>query len=375
MNHAAWVIGLAMGMTGCSGSIGGDLPGFGIAAGGGSSSSTGGDLGTAGNDSGSGGANAAGGFPIGGVGPTVGGAGGETGFPVAGGVNVGGQSPTGYEPESSCHSPVDAWIAFDSDAADFNRELYVVRPDGSQLTRLTSDAAIDREPSFSPTGDRLSFTSDRSGSLQVHVLDLKIFVVTQVTHRAEGAEHSSFSSDGQLLTFQSGRSVYTIKPDGSDEALIVSEDNSSNNPQFIGNTRLMFDRRNEIDAINLDQTDFRGIVANATTDIIEPTASPRGDEIAYATRCYLESVFSIWTASSVLRADTCTGHRVTPLQDSLDDSHPSWGPANTFAYQRVDRRTGVGRITLLDRAPGSLACSLTPADQDSRNPSWTFPTP
>src|SRR5688572_9105268 len=94
------------------------------------------------------------------------------------------------------------WIAFDSDR-DFNRDIYMIRPDGTDLTRLTSEPSLEKEPAFAPGGDRLTFTSDRGGGLQIYLLDLASNQVTQVTHRAEGADQSRFSPDGQLITFHS----------------------------------------------------------------------------------------------------------------------------------------------------------------------------
>ncbi|HWM90652.1 MAG TPA: hypothetical protein VN493_07790 [Thermoanaerobaculia bacterium] len=45
-------------------------------------------------------------------------------------------------------------------------------PDGSRLSRLTSSHHLEVFPSFSPRGDALAFSSDRSGSLEIHVRQL-----------------------------------------------------------------------------------------------------------------------------------------------------------------------------------------------------------
>jgi hypothetical protein len=413
MKHAAWVIGLVVGVTGCSGTIGGDIRGHdgdaggdsgdvkGNGKGGGKGNGKGGGPGTpaggghnvgggynAGGDDNYGGGfpvggghsaggveNYGGGFPVGGGFPAGGGYNFGGGFPVGGGFPAGGGLNTPeYEPAPTCNSPVDAWVAFDSDAAEFNRDLYVARPDGSQPMRVTGDASIEKEPYFSPTGDRLSFTSDRGGSMQIYVLDLTTFVVTQVTHRSQGADQSSFSADGQLIAFHSGPSVYTIKPDGTDETLIatgIDEFNAYFTPRFIENGQLVFDRNNEIDAINLDKTNLRYVVSNTTVMMKSPTVSPMNNEVAYSTHCYTGEGFGVWTTPATLSSQVCSGRRVTPAHDPFDNTHASWGPSSMFAYERVDRATNIGRITLINRAPGSVPCSLTAATQDSRNPNWS----
>jgi Tol biopolymer transport system component len=205
-------------------------------------------------------------------------------------------------------------------------------------------------------------------------MDLETFAVTQVTHRPEGADQSSFSPDGQLLAFHSGASVYTIHLDGTNETLVATGLDTFNayfSPRFIGDTQLVFDRNNEVDAINVDQTQLHYIVEAASAMIVAPTVSPANDEIAYAGECFGEQGLSIWTVPIDSVSKLCSGGRVTPLHDPLNNSRPSWGPAGTFAYQRVDPSTSIGRITLNTRTTGSTPCSLTPVGQDSRNPSWS----
>jgi len=66
---------------------------------------------------------------------------------------------------------VSRWPACSpSRAARRNAEIYTLGDDGT-LTRLTRNDAIDTSPSWSPTGREISFTSDRSGSPQIYLMD------------------------------------------------------------------------------------------------------------------------------------------------------------------------------------------------------------
>jgi TolB protein len=68
-------------------------------------------------------------------------------------------------------SPDGAWIAYagrDGHAS----ELFVSRPDGSGLQRLTSDGVLDRSPSWSPDGHHLAYLSNKSGWFELWVVDL-----------------------------------------------------------------------------------------------------------------------------------------------------------------------------------------------------------
>jgi len=311
--------------------------------------------------------------PTGGAAPT---GGTEDNGAEAGIVESGGSGGTVVG--DSCSSTIDAWIAFDSDAANFNRDLYVIRPDGSQLTRLTTDASVEQEPYFAPDGSFLSFTSDRDGSPQIYVMNLATRAVIQVTHRQEGADNSSFSADSQLIAFHSGPSVYTIRPDGSQEALAATGLDNFNayfGPRFIGSDQLVFDRNNEIDAVNVDGTNFRNVIGNWTITIKTPTVSPQGSEIAYTAQCGVgpnpAPGREIWTASATVSSQVCSGQRVTPVGDSFSNERPAWGPNNLFAYQRVDSAANIGRIALISRVRNSTPCVLTGPSEDARNPNWS----
>src|SRR5213076_1836382 len=60
-------------------------------------------------------------------------------------------------------SPDGEWIAFSS-GRDGDPEIYKIRPDGDDLTRLTRSAGIDCRPKWSPDGRWLVFTSNRTGN-------------------------------------------------------------------------------------------------------------------------------------------------------------------------------------------------------------------
>jgi Tol biopolymer transport system component len=67
-------------------------------------------------------------------------------------------------------SPDDRTILFMSQR-DGNWELYSVSLDGSSLTRLTSNSAIDGLPTWSPDGRMIAWVSDRSGEWALWVMD------------------------------------------------------------------------------------------------------------------------------------------------------------------------------------------------------------
>lgn len=62
-------------------------------------------------------------------------------------------------------------IAFVSNR-DGNNEIYVMNVDGKSQTRLTTNAADDGEPAWSPDGTRIAFVSDRDGNREIYVMNV-----------------------------------------------------------------------------------------------------------------------------------------------------------------------------------------------------------
>jgi Tol biopolymer transport system component len=74
-------------------------------------------------------------------------------------------------------SPDSSRIAFTSlrhgQNADesWNREIYVMDPDGENETRLTEHPAKDASPAWAPDGTSIAFSSDRAGNDDIYVMD------------------------------------------------------------------------------------------------------------------------------------------------------------------------------------------------------------
>jgi len=116
-------------------------------------------------------------------------------------------------------APTGGWIAFRSDC-DGNREVYRIRPDGSERRRLTHAPLEDSEPAWSPDGHRLLFTSYRDGQPDVYVMNADGTGVRRLTETPGGhSRRAEWSPDGQWVAFGSDREgdeeVYVMHLDGS----------------------------------------------------------------------------------------------------------------------------------------------------------------
>jgi TolB protein len=86
-------------------------------------------------------------------------------------------------------SPDGKRIAFSSNRANGNIDVWVMDADGGHPHRLTHADGIDLGPAWSPDGDRIAFTTDRDGDLEVY------------TMTAEGRDQTDISNDATASDF------------------------------------------------------------------------------------------------------------------------------------------------------------------------------
>lgn len=139
--------------------------------------------------------------------------------------------------------------------------LYLMQSDGTGRVRVTDDSLTVRFPSFSPTGDRLVFESNRGGRAQVWLASVRGDSVTgarQITTLTPGAANSAptFSRDGARLAYVSFREtgpgrpvygIYTSSTDGSDERVRTTAPQGQrlDNPVYAPDGRTLYFLRSE----------------------------------------------------------------------------------------------------------------------------------
>jgi Tol biopolymer transport system component len=84
-------------------------------------------------------------------------------------------------------------------------DIYRVRIDGSDLERLTDDPAFDDQAVISPEGRRVAFVSSRGGQADVWILDLSSRQLRNLTNHPGGDYRPAWSPDGQWVAFTSDR--------------------------------------------------------------------------------------------------------------------------------------------------------------------------
>jgi TolB protein len=101
-------------------------------------------------------------------------------------------------------SSLKSRIAFVSER-DGNAEIYTMRPDGSDLRRLTDNSAADTEPAWSPDGKGIAFVSDRDGQPEIYRMDRDGQNQRRLTHSTGFSVGPAWSSGGLRIGFHSDR--------------------------------------------------------------------------------------------------------------------------------------------------------------------------
>ena len=122
-------------------------------------------------------------------------------------------------------SPDGKSIAFTSDR-DGNGEVYLMDPDGGNQRRITDHPATDREPCVSPDGQSIAFWTDREGDLEVFVMDIDGNNQLRLT-QSPGEDYPTHWYDGKILftTERDGNAaIYIMNDDGSDQRSLNAEE-------------------------------------------------------------------------------------------------------------------------------------------------------
>ena len=84
-------------------------------------------------------------------------------------------------------------------------DIYVSDLEGNIVSKLTNEVGYDAEATVSPKGDKIVFTSDRSGDLELYTMNIDGTDVKQITYDLGYDGGAFFSPDGTKLIFRASR--------------------------------------------------------------------------------------------------------------------------------------------------------------------------
>jgi Tol biopolymer transport system component len=194
--------------------------------------------------------------------------------------------------------PTGRWLIFSSTRHSDKTDIYVQRVDGTAVTQLTSDAADDAYPAFSPDGHHIAFASTRAGSWQIYVMDSDGRNVVQITNGTMQCVHPTFSPDGTRI-------AYSAIGSRSNQWELWVADLRTNEKRMIGYglfpvwspdrtvDRIAYQRPRQrggrwfslwtLDLIEGEGRRMTEVCASANAAIVSPCWSTDGKRIAFAT--------------------------------------------------------------------------------------------
>src|SRR3970282_718599 len=163
-----------------------------------------------------------------------------------------------------------------------------MRLDTREFKRLTYDQAIDTEPSWSPDGRDIIFTSDRAGSPQIYRMNASGGAAERLTFDGDYNARASYAADGKSITFvsrQQGSFRIAVLQLDSKTTSVLTDTTLDESPSFAPNGRMV---------IYATEVRGRGVLATVSSDgrvrqlikfeegdIREPAWSPYNRELQY----------------------------------------------------------------------------------------------
>lgn len=212
-----------------------------------------------------------------------------------------------------------------------NGDIYRMRPDGTELTRLTTAPGSDYGPTISKDGTKLVFRSVRDGTNEIYIMNTDGTEQTRVTNNSTTEFNPEISPDNTKIAFYDTRygtdEIFTINVDGSGEQRLTNNDVMDFAPKWSSDgTRIGYtsrpDGHNEVYVMNADGT-------NQTRLTISITNAPFGNwSITGETIYYLLD-------GDFYSMDSDGSNKVKILEDS---EHPELQPFMSIVGPSPDGR-------------------------------------
>ncbi|HQW85508.1 MAG TPA: hypothetical protein PK987_13640, partial [Ferruginibacter sp.] len=87
----------------------------------------------------------------------------------------------------------------------YGGDIWTVQKNGGLAQRITSTAAVESDPHFSPDGKWIAFSSNRSGITQVYIVPASGGTPTRLTWYPASSAARDFTPDGKEILFSTSR--------------------------------------------------------------------------------------------------------------------------------------------------------------------------
>ncbi|MBT4478321.1 MAG: hypothetical protein HOC66_02825 [Flavobacteriales bacterium] len=154
-------------------------------------------------------------------------------------------------------------------------DIFVADLKGNIVKQLTNEPGYDAEATISPQGDKIVFTSDRTGDLELYTMDIDGSNIKQVTFGLGYDGGAFFSPDGTKLIFRSSR------PESNEEIKVYKQ---------LLSEGLVKPTKMELFICNVDGSDLKQIT-NLGNANWAPFFHPSGNKVIFSSNHKSEKGF------------------------------------------------------------------------------------
>ncbi len=215
-----------------------------------------------------------------------------------------------------------AYVSFEGDRST----VFVQTLRTGNRIKVSDRQGINGAPAFSPDGRKLVLTlGGADGNLDIFVMDIATKGVTRLTTNRSIDTEGTWSPDGQEIYFTSDRSggpqVYRVNVSGGSPERITFEGSYNARPRLSpdGSKLAMvhLDRGNyRIAVLDLENENF--LILSAGRQDESPSFAPNSDTLIYATRAGRNGVLETVSADGLIRQRMGSGR--------ADVREPVWSP-------------------------------------------------
>lgn len=221
-----------------------------------------------------------------------------------------------------------------------NSDVYVMKPDGTEMTRLTDDPGWDGTPTWSPDGKQIAFASERLGSPVIMLMNADGSNQRAITEATYISLMPAWSPDGKQIAFASTR-LYQVQQQGGQQEV---------------------DAGFELWVMDADGGNPQRITGNPADQSLYPSWAPDSKQLAF---------MEVTDRSRILVQEPVAGAPASNVTDTVDGSHwtPAWSPdGRRIAF--MNQLNEDADIWLLD-VRSNEAVQLSQPDSDDGEPAWS----
>ena len=270
-------------------------------------------------------------------------------------------APVTLRPEPAVFAGATGRLAFERGG-----DIWTANGDGTNQVRLTVDAAMDAQPSWSPDGRRIAFVSNRptdTGAPHLYVMNADGTDQHQVG--TEGAWTPTWSPDGRLLyqVVPEGK-LHLINADGTGVVALTNGPGHDSYPSWSPDgTRIAFasDRSGnyQVHVMDADGTDVQRLTTSSAQDV-QPDWSADGSLLAFTRSSASGDTIFTMRPDGTAPAPLAAGAGASGLT-------PRWSPDGTRLAVTFDDG-GTPNIEVMRSDGSRRARVLTDASAESWQP-------